>query len=181
VRATNQPDTREYVMSHQLRNNMMAIYLLGLAAMASGCTADAGDDASADDTSTVAQGIQCQDSACDGILPQSSSCILDPALSIVADGQVFNGGVQIGGIGLYYSPACHTIWAATAFYQPQSHRTCAVRRAAVNESVCQDYTGSLGNNSPMRHLAIGKTGFGRTVLLTNSNVTGRTGDFTRSF
>lgn len=154
----------------------IATGLLGLATMMTGCV-----DNDATEVTSITQGIQCQGAACDGILPQDSNCVFDPALSIVADGQVFSGGVQIGGIGLFYSPACKTVWAATAFYQPQSHRTCAVRRGTVNEPICKDYTMSLGNNSPMRHLGIGKTAFGRTVLLTDPNVTGRTGDFTRTF
>ena len=166
-------------MSNKTHHHLfIAICTLGLAA--TGCAVDEADDQG--DVASVAQGLQCQDSGCDGMLPQNTSCIFDPGVSIVADGQVFQGGVQIGGIGLFYSPQCHTVWASTAFYQPQNHRTCAVRRATPdNLSVCQDYIGSLGNVSPMRFLGIGKTGFGRTVLLSNASVTGRTGDFTRLF
>ena len=166
-------------MTNAPRNQLfIAICALGLAA--TGCAVDDVDDR--DNLTSVAQALQCQDSGCDGMLPQDTNCVFDPGLGIVADGQIFQAGVQIGGIGLFYSPQCHTIWASTAFYQPQSHRTCAVRRATPdNLAVCKDYPGSMGNVSPMRHLGIGKTGFGRTVLLTDPTVTARTGDFTRSF
>lgn len=158
----------------------LSIAICSLAVAATGCAVDEVDEPS--DVASVAQGLQCQDSACDGMLPQNTGCIFDPGVSIVADGQVFQGGAQIGGIGLFYSPQCHTVWASTAFYQPQNHRTCSVRRAPPdNLPVCQDYLRSLGNVSPMRHLGIGKTGFGRTVLLSDGSVTGRTGDFTRLF
>jgi len=166
-------------MTNASRNQMfIAICALGLSA--AGCAVDDVDNQ--DDLTSVAQGLQCQDSGCDGLLPQDTNCVFDPGLRIVTDGKILQAGVQIGGIGLFYSPQCHTIWASTGFYQAQNHRTCAVRRATPdNLAVCQEYTGSLGNVSPMRHLGIGKTGFGRAVLLTDNTVTGRTGDFTRTF
>lgn len=157
----------------------IATWALGIA-MATGACMDESivDDPTADSVAETQQALTCRNAGCDGWLPSMSDCPFDPQLSIVADGRVIDfNGVQIGGIGLYYSPMCHTVWGATAFYQDQNHRTCAVRRAAVNEPICQDYTQSRGNVSPMRFLAIGQTGFGRTVL--PNGVTARTGDFTR--
>jgi hypothetical protein len=124
--------------------------------------------------------LSCVDASCDGLPAYSTTCVFDAY--IVADGQVFQGATQIGGLALFYSPSCHAVFTSSGFYQPQNHRTCAVRRNNLdNQQICADYYGSLGNVSPLRYLAVGKTAFGRTHLLANPNVAGRTGDFTRSY
>jgi hypothetical protein len=158
----------------------LMICALGLAAATSGCATDPVADDDDERVATASQGIvQCRDAACDGLLPKDTTCINDG--TIVADGKVFDGSVQIGAVVLFYSPSCHAVWGATGFYQDQSHRVCSVRRAAPdNLPICKDYKESRGYDAPMRHLGIGRTGFGRTVLLTDPSITGRTGDFTRT-
>lgn len=124
--------------------------------------------------------LSCSGPSCDGLMPNDTSCKLDA--SIVADGRVFSGGTQIGGLALFYSPSCQAVFTASAYYQFVNHRTCAVRRNALdNQQICKEYWGSRGNDSPLRYIAVGKTAFGRTVLIGNESVAGRTGDWTRTY
>lgn len=124
--------------------------------------------------------ISCSGQSCDGLMPNDTPCKLDA--SIVADGRVFQGGTQIGGLALFYSPSCQAVFTASAYYQFVNHRTCAVRRNAFdNQQICKEYWGSRGNDSPLRYIGVGKTAFGRTVLIGNESVAGRTGDWTRTY
>ncbi len=124
--------------------------------------------------------LSCSGPSCDGLPAYSTTCPWDAY--VVADGSVFQGFTQIGGLALFYSPSCQAVFTSSGYYQPQTHRTCAVRRnQANNQEICATYTQSTGNVSPLRYLAVGKTAFGRTVLVNNPNVAGRTGDFTRTY
>jgi hypothetical protein len=166
-----------------VRTSLAASLTLGCLALAAGCM-PSGPEAEADladDLSTTESALVCSDASCDGLLPTQTTCSYDAY--VVASSGIFDRyGAQIGGLGLFYSPTCHTVWGSTAFYQPQSHRTCAVRRRQLdNEAICQDYPASRGNVSPMRFLPVGKSGFGRMLLLNDPNVTARTPDFTRAF
>ena len=129
---------------------------------------------------SVESALSCVDQGCDGLPAYSTNCVFDAY--VVADGQIVQGGTQIGGLALFYSPSCHAVFTSSGFYQAQNHRTCAVRRNPLgNQEICAEYYGSYGNVSPLRYLAVGKTAFGRSVLIYNTSVAGRTGDFTRTY
>ena len=89
-------------------------------------------------------------------------------------------GRAIGGIGLFFSPSCQTVWAASAFYVangPKNFRICTVRRRATeNDPSCIDYSASYGNDAPMKYVPAGKSAFGK---ITVDGVTTRTGEFYR--
>lgn len=147
------------------------------AAMMFGACVETGDEV---ELGSVEGEVSCTGQACDALDPLATGCFLDAV--VVADGKVFQGGTQIGGLELRYSPTCQAVYTASGYYQPQNHRTCAVRRNPTNnQEICNPYTQSLGNVSPLRYIAVGKTAFGRTVLSNNTNVAGRTADWTRTY
>lgn len=121
--------------------------------------------------------VTCQGPSCDGLPPGQckNDMIGDGPGATIVDAK----GKTIGGIGLFRSPGCQTIWATTAFYTsgaPRNFKVCAVkRRPTDNDSSCQDYIGQYGNDSPMKYAPSGKVVFGRTVV---DGIATRTPDWT---
>lgn len=134
------------------------------------------------DVAEASQAITCTGSACDGLPVASTSCASDAGR--VASGAIWNGATRAGTVELYYSPACQSVYSMSYFSASTSHRVCAVRRATPsNLPVCSDVSGVIGV-SPLRHLGVGKTAFGRAVVLqggVETAITGRTADYTRTF
>lgn len=153
-------------------------YAWGMVSMlqaVTGCAADAEDP----EVGGVGQSFTvCQGQSCDGQLPIDTPCLAD-RLDTGLGAPILENGVVIGGIGLFRSPSCQTVWASSTFYAsgpPMDYRICAVRRrASVNDPSCQDYTASLGNDSPMKYANSGKVVFGK---ITVNGVTTRTPDYT---
>ena len=122
--------------------------------------------------------VLCQGQSCDGQLPGDLGCKEDMVDTGVGVPIFDANGVRIGGIGLFRSPSCQTVWASTTFYPeggPRAFKMCAVRRRAVqNDSSCKDYASSMGNDSPMKFANSGKIVFGRVVV---NNLATRTPDY----
>lgn len=110
----------------------------------------------------------CQGASCDGLRPADTQCKLDMQDTGVGTIIVDASGRVIGGIGLFRSPSCQTVWAVSSFYVsggPRSFSLCAVRRrASLNEPSCFDFYGSFGNDSPMKFASSGKTVFGKVTV-----------------
>lgn len=131
------------------------------------------------DLGTAEAALSCSGSSCDGLPAYSTSCVIDGY--VVADGRVFAGGVQIGGLALFYSPSCQAVYTSSGFYQPRNHSTCAARiTLRGNGALCASYTGSLGNVSPLRYVPLGQSAFGSVTLTDGSGVSAATGWFTRT-
>lgn len=122
--------------------------------------------------------VSCQGASCEGRRPADTHCKFDMQDTGVGTSIVDATGRIVGGIGLFRSPSCQTVWATTAFYAAggaRSFSVCAVRRrASLNEPSCFDYDGSLGNDSPMKFASSGKTVFGKVTV---GGLTTRTSDF----
>lgn len=121
----------------------------------------------------------CQGQSCDGILPLDSPCKSDMIDTLVGAPIRNTAGAIIGGIGLFRSPSCQTVWAASTFYEnggPRNYRLCTVRvRAAHNDPSCFDYANSFGSDPLMKFESSGKTVFGK---ITVDGITTRTPEFT---
>jgi hypothetical protein len=151
-----------------------ASLLLGLAVF-SGCSAGAEAEPVQQDEQAL---TNCQGASCDGILPGDSSCKLDMQ-DTLRGAQVFDAqGKAIGGIGLFRSPSCQTVWASSSFYVAggaRNFRICTVRkRATDNDPSCHDYQGTYGDG-PMKYVPSGKSAFGKVTV---DGVTTRTPDYT---
>jgi hypothetical protein len=146
-----------------------------LFAVTPGCSADPADEAAG----ATQQAILCQGQGCDGILPNDSPCKADMVDTGIGTTIVDASGKIIGGIGLFRSPSCQTVWASSSFYVAggtRNFRICAVRvRASQNDPSCADYSSSYGNDSPMKFANSGKTVFGK---ITVDGMTTRTTNFT---
>lgn len=174
---------RSALRAHPLheRAQRWATMLIVAGAGMLGCGADAGNDQGAEDTDLgkAAEALTfCQGTSCDGLRPADTQCKFDMQDTGLG-AQVFDAsGRAIGGIGLFESKSCQTVWASSSFSVsggPRSFRMCAVRRrATLNEPSCFDYTGSFGNDSPMKFANSGKTVFGRVTV---DGLTTRTPDY----
>lgn len=132
-----------------------------------------------EDTASREQALSCQAAGCDGLLPASTPCKFDMQDTGLGAPIVYQGKT-IGGIGLFFSPSCQTVWAASALYVangPKDFRICTVRRrAADNDPSCFDYSSSYGKDAPMKYVPVGKSAFGKITI---DGITTRTGDFYR--
>lgn len=132
---------------------------------------DLGEWPSGEEVAATGQALSCQGASCDGLNPQQTSCVQDQEDTRTGIGVFDRSGRQIGGLALFRSRSCQTVWAASAFYTsggPRDYRICTVRRrAAENDPSCFDYSGSFGNVGPMKFAPSGKTVFGR---LTNDSL-----------
>lgn len=162
-----------------LLKHRLALVLPLLAA----CSAAPGADEPASSTEDVAaqeQGLSCQGASCDGLLPASTQCKFDMQDTGLGAKLVDSQGRTIGGLGLFFSPSCQTVWASSSFYVasgPKNFRICTVRRRATeNDPSCFDYSASYGNDAPMKYVPAGKSAFGK---ITVDGITTRTGDFNR--
>jgi len=121
----------------------------------------------------------CQGPSCDNVLPSKSQCKLDMQDTGVGVPLLDGQGRTIGGLALFRSASCQTVWAASAFYVangPKNFKICTVRRRATeNDPSCFDYAGSFGNDAPMKFVPAGKSAFGK---ITVDGITTRTPDFT---
>jgi hypothetical protein len=139
--------------------------------MGGGDMEDMGEWPSGDEVASTTLALGCQGAGCDGLNPQQTSCINDQQATGTGVGIVDRSGRQIGGLALFRSNSCQTVWASSAFYTsggPRDFRICSVRRrAAENDSSCLDYSLSFGNVGPMKYAPSGKIVFGR---LTNDSL-----------
>lgn len=151
-----------------------ASLLLGLAVF-SACSAGVEAEPVQQDEQLL---TNCQGPSCDGVLPANSPCKGDMQDTLLG-AQVFDAqGRAIGGIGLFHSPSCQTVWASSSFYVAggaRSFRICTVRkRATDNDPSCFDYQGTYGD-APMKYVPSGKSAFGKVTV---QGVTTRTPDYT---
>lgn len=157
---------------------LLAAVSVCLAVVGCGANFEDAEEGSAEGLGETNEALaSCQGQSCDGLLPANAGCKQDMVDTGVGIPIVDGNGVTIGGIGLFRSPSCQTVWAATAFYVaggPRAFKVCAVRRrAAENDSSCQDYN-NLGSDSPMKFAGSGKIVFGRAVV---GGIATRTSDF----
>lgn len=152
-----------------------------IAMLTYGCSAPVSEQSTVDEADTAIEQplLSCQGLSCDGLRPSDTPCKLDMRDTGVGAPIRDAAGTIIGGIGLFESRSCQTVWAAASFYVsggPRSYKICAVRRRATdNDASCFDYSASFGNDSPMKFANSGKTVFGR---ITTSAITTRTPDYT---